>query len=291
MAGRISRQELVSMLRARASPVLQEHSEILIESGLMDRLAGGILSDEISSGLADMDLALRGGYPKSSAILLCGPPSDERNLMLESFVAAGLVKGDACLFVSSAIPPENVVRQFSKLGGDLTVVDCYTNRVKEVDTITRQDNIVISPIEISVVSVAISRALNAESHKPKRAVVDILPTYLVFQSVEKIYLDLMEIIDQLRKAGYTTIFSLNPYYIKDQGAVSTLQELFDGVMYVERTADSSGMKNEMSIRVEKMAGRPLSRPSFTIGKPAPSKWGTGVQPSSAELVPSLPIEA
>lgn len=272
IAGRPAKKDVERMLRDRVDGVLSRHSEVLIRFGLLDRLAGGMFSDRISSGLTDFDLSTAGGYPKSSAILLCGPPSDERNLLLDSFIGTGLARGDSCIYVTSAQPPENVKHQFGELSKGLTIVDCYTNRIREVPTITAEGNVITTPVEISVVSVAISRALNRETDRAKRAVLDILPTYLVFQKMEKLYMDLMEIIDELRKAGYTAIFSLNPYYIKDEGAISTLQELFDGVIQVERTADASGITGEITVRIEKMARQALPRPTFKIGKPGQPDW-------------------
>jgi KaiC/GvpD/RAD55 family RecA-like ATPase len=284
MAGRITKKEFEAFLVSRVADILEEHSNLLIQSGFMDRMASGIFSDKTSTGITDLDLFMNGGYPKNTALLLCGPPSDERNLLLNSFVGTGLSKGDPCIYVSSAQPPENIKRQFGALEKNLLIIDCYTNRIQEVDTISREGNVITSPIEISVVSVAISRGLDRETETTKRAVVDILPTYLVFQTVEKLYLDLMEIIDDLRKAGYTTMFSLNPYYIKDEGAISTLEELFDGIMYVERTADSTGMKNEISMRIDKMAGQPLKSNTTRIQKPEKLPW------IGQKSAPSAPIE-
>jgi len=271
-AGRISRSELEGILRSRVASITEEYRDLLIEFGLFDRLAKGVLSDRISSGLTDCDLAMKGGYPRQSAILLCGPPSDSRELLLNSFIAAGLTKGDSCLYVTSTQPPENVKRIFGRLARDLVIVDCYTSRVEEVGTISRDDNVITSPIEISVVYVAISRGIDKDPEKMKRAVIDILPTYLIFQTVEKLYTDIMEIIDDLRKAGYTTMFSLNPYALKDQGDISTLEELFDSVIYVERTADSSGMKDEIVIRIDKMLGPPLLKSKFKIARPTRAPW-------------------
>jgi len=279
MAGRLPKEDLEGLLKERIGRIVDQHSEMLIRLGLLDRLARGMFSTKVSSGLTDFDLASQGGYPKSSAILLCGPPSDERNLLLDSFIGTGLARGDACVYVTSAQPPENTKRQFGNLSKNLTIVDCYTNRIREVPTITTEGNVITTPVEISVVSVAISRAVNREPDRAKRAVLDILPTYLVFQKMEKLYLDLMEIIDDLRKAGYTAIFSLNPYYIKDEGAVSTLEELFDGVIHVERTVDASGVTDEITIRVEKMARQALPRTTFKIRKPGQVEWQRPQQPT------------
>jgi|GEM_PF-3731823 len=273
--------EFEEMLETRTSKVIGKYRQLLIKYGILDCIAKGIFSDSVSSGLIHFDVASGGGYPRHSTILICGPPSDERNLILNSFIGTGLAKKHSCLYVTSAQPPAGIKRQLGKLSDHLTIVDCYTNRIEEVSTITREGNVITSPIEMSVVSVAISRGMDKEDGKVKRAVVDILPTYLVFQSVEKIYLDLMEIIDDLRKNGYTVLFSLNPYYIKDEGAISTLEELFDGIIHVERTADSSGIRNEIKLRVEKMAGQHLSRSVFSIqlsGKPV---W-TNEQETEAE---------
>jgi KaiC/GvpD/RAD55 family RecA-like ATPase len=279
MVGRIPEKEFNAILKARVADIVDRHSDLLIRFGLLDRLAQGMFTDRVSSGLVEFDLATKGGYPRDSAILLCGPPSDERNWLMDSFIGTGLARGDSCLYVTSAQPPENVQRQFGDLSSDLTIVDCYTSRIQEVNTISRSGNVITSPIEVSVVAVALSRAMDKKTAKIKRAVVDILPTYLVFEKIEKLYLDLMDLINDLRKSGYTAIFSLNPYYVKDEGAVSTLQELFDGVIHVERTADASGITGEISIRVEKMARLAPTKSAFKIQKPGQLEWRRSHLPS------------
>jgi KaiC/GvpD/RAD55 family RecA-like ATPase len=293
IAGRISRKEAENILKSRVSHVMDGYRNIFIEHGLLDRLGEGLFTSKISSGVSEFDLMTGGGYPKQTAMLVCGPPSDERNLILDSFIGTGLSRGHSCMYVTSAHPPGTVMQRFGDLSSEITMVDCYTNRVQEVDTITREGNVITSPIEMSVVGVAISRAMDKDEGKVKRAVVDILPTYLVFQSVEKIYLDLMEIIDDLRKNGYTVLFSLNPYYIKDEGAISTLEELFDGIIHVERTADESGVRNEIKLRVDKMAGQQLSRSTFSIQLPGTRGW-TAERQTPAETGPypdTTPVEA
>jgi len=267
IAGPSSKDTSYLNLKSRVKPVIEENSELLIRTGLLDLLAGGMLSDTVSTGFADLDLVMTGGYPKHSAILLCGPPSDERNLLLDSFIDTGLQHGDSCLFVTSSQPPMSIQRRFG-LPGNLKIVDCYTNRVEEVDAIAVEGNVIKSPVEMSVVGVAISRGLDQESPRPRRAVVDLLPTYLIFQSIEKIYIDIVEIIDMLRKAGYTAIFSLNPYYIKDEGDISTLEELFDGILHVERKADTSGLRDEFEVRIEKMRNLHVIRSIVRIKRPS-----------------------
>jgi len=281
-AGTISRLEFESLLQNRLSPVIEANREILIREGLLDRLASGTFSSKVSTGLVELDLHLKGGYPKQSVVLLCGPPSEERGLLADSFMRVGLRHGDLCLYVTSSQPPEVVKRRFGELSRKMLIVDCYTNRIREVPTISRHGNVITTPVEISVVAVAISRGLQKEPRKTKRAVVDILPTYLVFQSVEKLYLDLMGIIDSLRRSGYTAIFSLNPYYIKDEASLSKLQELFDAVIHVERAADENGIIDDVSIRVEKMPGETLGPSVFRIKKPRASDLFTHPLPSRGE---------
>ena len=162
------------------------------------------------------------------------------------------------------------------------IVDCYTSRVEEVSTISRKGNVITSPVEMSVVTVAISRALSKEQKKSKRCAVDILPTYLVFQDVNKIYPDLLEMVDEFRTAGYTAIFSLNPYNIKDEGAISTLQELFDGVIYLERTASVEGMmSDEIVLRIEKMAGEATWKRIVKIRRSSLSRTPSPFAPSTS----------
>jgi len=286
--------EIGPILQSKAARTLAKYRELLIQENLLERLADGAFSDRASTGFLDFDRATGGGIAKGTVTLVCAPPSDERETFIRRFLLQGLKQGQKSIYVSSARPPRELLASIGRQHTyNLMIVDCYTNRVAEVPSIVQEGNIVTTPVELSVVKVAISRVTDKSPETPKRAIVDVLPTYLVFTTVEKIYLDLLEIIDDLKKCGYTTVFSLNPYVLSEEKSVLTLEEMFDNVIHVERIPDEERLvsKRKMLIRVDKMAQTTLTRKDIEVDI-APAEDNRLMAPSGSsslvdDEIPSL----
>jgi len=78
-----------------------------------------ILTERVSSGLADLDDMLLGGYMRSACILLTGLPGTGKTTLCGAFVAAACARGEKTLFVSFVSQPEEIVRNLRSVSIDL----------------------------------------------------------------------------------------------------------------------------------------------------------------------------
>ncbi len=206
---------------------------------------------------------------------------------MRQFLVHGLENGEKCIYISSSRPPQDLLSSVGfQYSDNLIIVDCYTNRITEVPSIVQKGNVVTTPVELSVVKVAISRVADRSPDVPKRAIVDILPTYLIFSNVERMYLDLLEIIDDLKKWGYTPIFSLNPYVIDDEKKILALEEMFDSVLHLERIPESgtSISRKAMLISVGKMARTSLPSKNLQVAIPSEEEPRFNIHQRSAAKI-------
>lgn len=60
-----------------------------------------VLADRVSTGTAELDSLLLGGIPECYAVALTGPPSDERELVINNFLGAGIKQGQTTLHITT----------------------------------------------------------------------------------------------------------------------------------------------------------------------------------------------
>jgi len=229
------RGSLARAITAKCGSTISKYMDFLIEEDLLHSLAGGLFTDKISTGAKDLDKALEGGFPQGIVILLVGNATQEREDFVQSFVRAGVKYGESSIVVTATRSPERIRSEIGAAGlpGELRIVDCYTSRFSEVPSLETHGDTIISPVSLSVVSIAISRALESLTPRKKRAVVDFLSAYLMASPVEKIYSDLLDIVARFRRSQCTALFVFNPFSVEDETAGSVLEELFDCVIRIE----------------------------------------------------------
>ncbi len=240
-------KELQTALQEKCGQTISKYMDFLIDEGLLHSLARGLLTEKASTGFKELDKALGGGYARGEVVLLVGDSSASTRIA-ESFILAGLDLGEGCVFVTASKPPAHVQRALSGAGGSLKIVDCYTARHTEVQTLRVEGNVFVSPVDLSVVDVAISRALASLGDRRKRAVVDVLSAYVTATQIHRIYHDILEIINEFRKHGCTAVFLFNPAVAEEDTRTLAIEELFDSVIRLR--TDASG---KPILDVDKMA--------------------------------------
>ena len=234
-------EELLQAVRARTGNTVSSYLDFLVDEGLLHRLARGFLTDKMSTGMEHLDKALGGGLAQGTAVLLVGEADQERDEAVRGFIRSGIDLGEGCLAVSAFKPPETVRLDFAREGavmpGRLKIVDCYSSRFSEVQTLQTRGDTWVSPVDLSVVHVAISRALDSLVTVRKRAAVDILTAYLVATPVDRILPELVEIVDRFRRSKCTALFVFNPSAAKES-CQPVLEEVFDCVIRMRKREHS-----------------------------------------------------
>lgn len=235
----LERKDLAKALRAKCGGTVSKFQDFLIDEGLLHSLAGGLLTDKASTGMRGLDKAFEGGLPQGVAVLLLGNPSDERERITQAFVRAGMRNGDGCLVVSATRSPEQMQAdlQVGGLPGELRLVDCYSARFKEIPALEMREDAIVSPVDPSVVNVAISRGLDSLRSERRRALVDIISAYTLSSPMEKIYPFMLEMIHLLRRSNCTSLFVFNPSESEAQSDTLVLEELFDVVLRMRRSKE------------------------------------------------------
>jgi circadian clock protein KaiC len=66
--------------------------------------------NRVSTGLADMDRVLDGGFPSRTAVLLCGAPGTGKTLLGLNFLLDGAAKGEKCFYLSVSESKDELLR-------------------------------------------------------------------------------------------------------------------------------------------------------------------------------------
>lgn len=234
--------ELTKVIRTKCSKTVSDYLDFLIEEGIYHNLAGGRLANKVSTGRKDFDKMLEGGLQEGVAALVLMGSSREREEMGRAFLTAGLSQGDGCLVVSATRSPQEIRRglDLAQAPVELRFVDCYTSRLREVPVLEEREDIIVSPVDLSVVNVAVSRSLESMRSPKKRALVDVLSAYMMTSPVDKVCPSILDMIHLLRRNKCTALFVFNPSAVEDESTRFVLQELFDCVVRANSGGDPAG---------------------------------------------------
>ncbi len=78
-----------------------------------------IQTERVTSGILGLDPLLEGGFPRGRSILVTGEPGTGKTIFALQFLAAGLARGEKCIFVTADEGPMDVLEQAASLGWDL----------------------------------------------------------------------------------------------------------------------------------------------------------------------------
>jgi KaiC/GvpD/RAD55 family RecA-like ATPase len=261
--GNIKNEELPEAIRAKTGNTVAKYLDFLVDGGLVLVLAKGLLTDRTATGEKGLDKALKGGLTRGSAVLLVGEAGEEREELVRSFLQTGISLGEGCLVVS-ALRPSEVVRSSLKdvATGQLKVIDCHAAHLNEVQVLKVEGDTFLSPVDLSVVAVAVTKALDSLSGikvTGRRAVIDLLPAYLHVTSISRMVPDLVRIIGTLRKSGFTALFVHNPSVGEDQSSQYILEELFDSIIKTRR--ETSDGCDQSLVEIQKLGPQTGSGPT------------------------------
>ena len=86
-------------------------------------------NERVNTGLSQLDEVLQGGLPQNSITLVSGTPGSGKTIFCYHYIAAGIQKGEKCLFLTSDERVENILHQAAMLGFDFQSA-VHTNLLK-----------------------------------------------------------------------------------------------------------------------------------------------------------------
>jgi adenylate cyclase len=203
-----------------------------------------------SSGLFALDRLLGGGYPERSAILIEGPPGNEREALIYKFLQTGLVHGLFCIYVTR-LPPSEVVHDAKAFNVDLTTTSPFWISPEG-------GNKGYNPTDLAEISFGVKEVLGEHQNTSLRIAFDCTSQLLMLHPVDSVYRFLSQLLSEVKKHDAVALATVQEGMHQPQ-VLSSMELLFDGVVAVRRTEEG-----ELEVHVKKMRGVDLPTQSITL---------------------------
>ena len=197
-----------------------------------------------SSGIQQLDLLLKSGYPDKSAILVVGPPGIGKEALGYWFTQKGLAEGDFCLYVTRLSVPE-VLQDVRAFGANGQTFPMWFAR--EGGQVKCDLN------DLAGLSFNLKETLRRNGDRRIRIVTDILSSLLMLNSAETIYRFLSQLLGEIKQFNAVFLATLEEGMHQPQ-VQAAMQQLFDGV--VELRFYEEGLSVKPLLRIRKMRGMP-----------------------------------
>jgi KaiC/GvpD/RAD55 family RecA-like ATPase len=209
----------------------------------------------MTTGVPELDKLLGGGYPDRSAVLLSGPSGVGKEALRYWFMEEGLKDGDYCLYISKSTPAE-ILQDFRAFGvrPDRSP-DWFCRKGGDKD---------LNLNDLASISFNIKGMMQANEGRKIRIATDVLSSLLVLNSVETVYRFLSQLFADVKDHDAALVATLEEG-MHDERAVSTMKELFDGV--IEFKLYERGFRVSPLLRVQKMRGMAPSPGYFSFSMP------------------------
>jgi tetratricopeptide (TPR) repeat protein/KaiC/GvpD/RAD55 family RecA-like ATPase len=208
-----------------------------------------MLPDRISTGTKEIDSLLLGGIPKEYAVVLSGPPSDEREVIIKNFLEAGIQEAQTSFYVATeAVGVENLLEE-----SRFYLFLCNPKPKVDVPDLPNVSKL-RSKTDINNLNMALAReSRNLQiQQSPKRLCVEIVSDVLLEYGSKTTRKWLAELITELASKGFTVLAVINPkMHAPDQ--TGAILDLFDGEISITQTDDPLECKKQ--IQVKKLRGQ------------------------------------
>ena len=208
-----------------------------------------VLADRVSTGTKELDSLLLGGIPKEYAVVLTGPPSDEREHLIKNFLEAGISEEQTSFYVATeAVGIENLLEE-----SRFYLFLCNPKPKVDVPDLPNVSKL-RSKTDINNLNMALAReSRNLQiQQSPKRLCVEIVSDVLLEYGSKTTRKWLAELITELASKGFTVLAVINPkMHAPDQ--TGAILDLFDGEISITQTDDPLECKKQ--IQVKKLRGQ------------------------------------
>ncbi len=223
-----------------------------------------ILADRVPTGTKELDALLLGGIPECYAVALTGPPSDEREQVIHSFLEAGTKQDGITFHITSE--PKALKTLLDKHPSTFYLFLCNPKpkiRVPDLPNVYKLHG----KTDLNNLGIALVKAYRRLSQKPglsKRVCVQILSDVLVNYGPKTARKWISELITDLGSKGFTMLAVVNPLMHGSEDLNAVL-DLFDGEISLFQTEDPLECKK--SIRVKKLRSQDFIKNSICLTKP------------------------
>jgi KaiC/GvpD/RAD55 family RecA-like ATPase len=201
------------------------------------------LEDRVSTGTQELDSLLLGGIPQEYAVILTGPPSDEREYLIKNFLNAGIKEDEVVFYVSTEANGLETLLKNSSFYLFLCNPKPKT-RIPDLPNIYK----LRSKTDLTNLSISLAKAYRTiDQSKKKRICADIVSDVLVDYETKATRKWISELITDLGSKGFTTLGVLDPSMHPPDQANAVIN-LFDGEISITKSGDPLECKKSILIK-------------------------------------------
>lgn len=179
-------------------------------------------------------------------ILVAGPPMTGKYGLALDILAAGGERGDGAIIISTKDSYERVQSEYGEHAtddsGPLGIVDCVTKQQGGGTTDEDLVKFVSSPVDLTGIGIELSELLRylyqQRDVKRNRILMHSLSTLLMYSDLQTVFRFLHVFTGRVQSADALGVFIIDNS-AHDTQTLSTLKQLFDGVIEVEQTDEGS----------------------------------------------------
>ena len=215
------------------------------------------LADRVLTGTKELDSLLLGGIPNEYAVVLTGPPSDERELIISNFLEAGTKGGQTSFYVTTeAAGFENFLEKAS-----FYLFLCNPKSKAKVPDLPNVYKL-RGKTDLTNLNIALLKAYrNVGQSSNKRICLDLVSDVLVDYGVKTTRKWIAELITELGSKGFTTLAVLDSGMHTSEEA-NAIAYLFDGEISLYQTEDPLECKK--SLRIKKLRNQEYIKNSICL---------------------------
>jgi len=192
----------------------------------------------LSTGIADLDIILEGGYQNPNNILFVGPTGIEKAAFAYHFEAAGTE--ETTFIVCANTSPADIIKKAATLGINLEkpnifFIDCYTSTLGKAVESTEKVKVVPGPSALNDLSLMLNEAIKASAGKRMRVVFDTLSTFVLYNSRDSMRKFLSVVEGRLKSAGATAVYLVDEG-VHDKQLLSLLEQGMDASYTLTETS-------------------------------------------------------
>ena len=206
-----------------------------------------VLSGRTNTGCTELDELLLGGIPEEYAVALSAPSCNEKDLLVNSFLTAGVKAGETTFYITAETGEGKALAEEHPSNFFLFVCNPRADAmVQDLPNVFKLKG-VESLSEIDIALTKAFRALKPSASGSKRICVDLVSDVLLQHHALITRKWLSALLPSLKSKGFTFLAVVNPSMHSHED-VEAILGLFDGEIQILERETAKGIEKSLRIR-------------------------------------------
>lgn len=227
---------------------ISENGERIVSETLPEtiELSEFLLPNRVTTGFTQLDTLLFGGLPENSAVILTSPSCDERDLLINSFLNAGIMQDEIIFYFTT--DPKNTDR-LAETTSNFHLFICNPQAEKMVKDLTNIYKLkgVENLTDLNITLASAFRNLPASSLNTRRACLRIVSDVLLEHHAIHTRRWLTSLIPELKSKNFTLLAVIDPQMHPEQETRAVL-DLFEGEINISEKQADTGTQKYLQIK-------------------------------------------